>query len=952
MLGRAPKSASLLLAACVFWAGQSLRSESAERSIDAAQPLATGSLLGRETKLTASDAAALDFFGEPVAISGDTLVTGAQGDDDAAPSSGSAYVFRRGSTAWSVEAKLTASDAAENDFFGHSVAISGDTIVVGADLDGDAGDFSGSAYVFQRSGTAWNEEAKLTAGDAAADDRFGESVAISGDTVVVGAWFNDDADVDSGSAYVFQRNGTDWSQQAKLTPSDAAASDLFGVSVAISGDTVVVGAWLDDDAGADSGSAYVFQRSGTAWSEQAKLTASDAAAGDVFGVSVAISGDTVVVGAYGNDDAGPDSGSAYVFQRSGTAWSEQAKLTAGNAAEGDLFGRSVSVGGDIAVVGAVGEDVAGPDSGSAYVFRRNGTAWWSEQAKLTASDAAAEDLFGRSVAVSGDTVVAGAVGGSDAGLQSGSAYVFEVFGFLDHVEVDDDFRTVALPATFADPVVIAGPPTFHGKEPGVVRLRQVTGDSFQARFQEWPYLDGVHLREDLPYLVIEAGRHVMPDGSIWEAGTFPLGGTGLFQTESFSEAFPGRPALFLTGQTFRGLAAVIVRARNVTATGFDAAQFEQESQMGSGHSTEEVGYLAVYSTAGSGSVPLLGGPTAAGAEVRALPYLVRFPTVNQRFTPVLGWTLKVEEEKSQDAERVHAGETLAVLALGTQLFAQDVSTNDPDTAALRRLVPAFGAPLEWGTVDGVTDAWTTVPLARHYLNPVVVARPVSARGPDPGVIRLRNVTGNAFDLRYQEWNYLGGTHSTEERVFYMVAEAGSHDLDGLLVEAGTLDTDRLLGDGFETVGFAAAFADRPAVFSAVQTDAGGDTVTTRLADVTALGFSVTMQEEEAGVGVQESETLGWIAIERGATTTTDGRDIVVFDGTVRSLATTIPFGQRFNRPFPVLLGDIATTRGSDPVFLRYRNLTPRSVQLFLQEEQSFDAETSHGTERISIFVAE
>ncbi len=210
-------------------------------------------------------------------------------------------------------AKLTSGDAATNDEFGYSVAISGDTAVVGAPYDDDAGSDSGSAYVFVRSGASWSQQAKLTAGDAAAGDEFGYSVAISGDTAMVGAYADDDGGSESGSAYVFVRSGASWSQQAKLTAGDAAADDWFGFSVAISGDTAVAGANGDDDAGAYSGSAYVFVRSGASWSQQTKLTAGDAAADNEFGYSVAISGDTAVVGAHLDDDGGSDSGSAYAF---------------------------------------------------------------------------------------------------------------------------------------------------------------------------------------------------------------------------------------------------------------------------------------------------------------------------------------------------------------------------------------------------------------------------------------------------------------------------------------------------------------------------------------------------------------------------------------------------------------------------------------------------------------
>ncbi|MCH7984763.1 MAG: hypothetical protein IIC28_12430, partial [Chloroflexi bacterium] len=231
-----------------------------------------------------------------------------------------------------------------------------------------AGPWGGHASAGTTVGALQTELAKLTAGEATAGDQFGDSAAIDGETAVFGSKFDDDAGSDSGTASVFVRNGTSWSLQQKLAASDAAAGDTFGNSVAISGDTVVVGAPLDSDAGTDSGSAYVFVRSGTSWSQQAKLTAGDAAAGDFFGVSVAISGDTVVVGAPFDADAGADSGSAYVFVRSGTTWSQQAKLTAGDAAAGDQFGCSVAISGDTVVAGTPFDDDAGTDSGSAYVF--------------------------------------------------------------------------------------------------------------------------------------------------------------------------------------------------------------------------------------------------------------------------------------------------------------------------------------------------------------------------------------------------------------------------------------------------------------------------------------------------------------------------------------------------------------------------------------------------------
>ena len=393
--------------------------------IAAAASFSVFAAFSEQAKLTANDGATFDFFGWSVDISGDTALVGAPqfGPQVTGVGPGAAYVYVRSGTTWTQQAKLTASDGAVGDFAGISVAISGDTALVGASSADDAGIASGAAYVFVRSGTIWTEQAKLVPGDAATGDLVGFSVDLSGDTAVVAARGDDDAGNFSGSAYVFVRTGTTWTQQAKLTASDAAGFDFFGSAVAISGDTIVAGALGDDDAGSVSGSAYVFVRSGTSWTEQAKLTASDGAAVDIFGSSVAINGDTAIAGARLHDDAGTNSGSAYVFVRSGTTWTEQTKLVPSDAAANDFFGFLVAISGDTAVVGAPLDDDDGSSSGSAYFFERTGSTW-TEQSKLTTSDAASNDQFGWSVAITGDTAVVGAVTDDDGGDDSGSAYVF------------------------------------------------------------------------------------------------------------------------------------------------------------------------------------------------------------------------------------------------------------------------------------------------------------------------------------------------------------------------------------------------------------------------------------------------------------------------------------------------------------------------------------------------
>jgi hypothetical protein len=357
-----------------------------------------------ETKLTASNALS---FGHDVAISGDTAIVGAPLDGG-----GSAYVFVRNGGMWSQQQKLIASDAESADLFGDSVAISGDLAVVGASRD-DPPNFSGSAYVFVRAAGVWTQEQKLLASDRSAGDEFGISVAIDGETIVVGA---DTSGSFSGSAYVFVRNGGMWTEQQKLTAADAPVGALFGSSVAISGDTAVIGARLDGTLGFDAGSADVFVRSGAAWSQQQKLIANDAAFDSQFGNSVAISGDRALVGAFRADAPASNSGSAYLFVRSGSAWAQEQKLIASDAAADQGFGFFVDVDGDIAVIGSYLPIVPG-QLGSAYAFIRSAGTWIQQQ-KIVSSDIQPGDGFGISVALSDTTLVVGSV-------DPGAAYVFE-----------------------------------------------------------------------------------------------------------------------------------------------------------------------------------------------------------------------------------------------------------------------------------------------------------------------------------------------------------------------------------------------------------------------------------------------------------------------------------------------------------------------------------------------
>jgi hypothetical protein len=368
-------------------------------------------VLNEIQKILPSDGEADDEFGHSVSISGDRAIVGAYSNDD----NGSAYVYERDGTGnWVEVDELTASDGESGDEFGISVSISGDRAIVGARVDDD----NGSAYIYERDVTGnWVQVDKLTASDGEAGANFGISVSISGDKAIVGAYVDDD----NGSAYVFERDGMgDWVEVEKLTASDGASSDYFGWSVSVNGDRAIVGAYGDDDNDPpESGSAYVFERDVMGdWVEVEKLTASDAARRDFFGYSVSISGDKAIVGAHGDDF----SGSAYIFERDGTGdWVEVDKLMASDGSFGDNFGWGVSVYGERAIVGARLDNA----KGSAYVFERDETGDWGEVEKLKASDGASGDDFGFSVSVYGDRAIVGARWDVDNGVKSGSAYIFE-----------------------------------------------------------------------------------------------------------------------------------------------------------------------------------------------------------------------------------------------------------------------------------------------------------------------------------------------------------------------------------------------------------------------------------------------------------------------------------------------------------------------------------------------
>jgi hypothetical protein len=370
-----------------------------------------------EQKITASDAATNDYFGHSVSISGDYAIVGAS-------QKGEVDVFLRNTSTgtWFEQQKLTSGTS--GDSFGIAVAIDGDYAVIGATGDGGGGIAAGAAYIFKRDGTtgSWSQQQKIVSTDIAAYDSFGNSVAISGDYAFVGCRYDDDDGNGSGSVYVFSRSGTNWTQHSKLKATDASENAEFGTSVSVSGDYTIFGAARENSY---VGSAYIFKYNGTSWLEHQKLTASDTPSGNSnrFGWSVSISGDYAIVGAqYGDADVA-DTGAAYIYTRDSSTglWGSEQKITASDAAASDQFGLSVSIDGDYAIVGAlVGDSTIATNSGVAYIFKRDGTSW-SEQAKLTASDAAANDEYGTSVAIDNGHAIVGAI---KKNSYTGAAYIY------------------------------------------------------------------------------------------------------------------------------------------------------------------------------------------------------------------------------------------------------------------------------------------------------------------------------------------------------------------------------------------------------------------------------------------------------------------------------------------------------------------------------------------------
>ena len=364
---------------------------------------------------------------------GGTIIVGAHRNDTGGTNNGAAYIFTLSGSTWSQQAQIQASDAESMDHFGYSVDISenGNTAIVGSWNEDTTASNAGAAYIFTRSGTSWSQQAKIQHSGATQNDNFGSAVSITndGNMAIIAASAREDQVnyISSGAAYIFTRSGTSWSQQAELFPSNPTSSDEFGWNVSISksdGNTAIVGSPLEDTGVSNAGSAYIYTRSGTSWSQQAQIQASDRGSSDNFGRSVSISddGNTAIIGSPYEDSGTTNTGAAYIFTRSGTTWSQQAKIQASDLPGGGQFGISVDIKGDGDTV-AVGAQNANNGAGYAYIFTRSGSSW-TQEVKIQASNAGPSDQFGCSIAISESSVVVGAYSEDTTADESGSAYIF------------------------------------------------------------------------------------------------------------------------------------------------------------------------------------------------------------------------------------------------------------------------------------------------------------------------------------------------------------------------------------------------------------------------------------------------------------------------------------------------------------------------------------------------
>jgi hypothetical protein len=521
------------------------------------------------------------------------------------------------------------------------------------------------------------------------------------------------------------------------------------------------------------------------------------------------------------------------------------------------------------------------------------------------------------------------------------------------------WQSVAFTRSYRDPVVVMGPPSYNGGHPSTARVRNVTSTGFQFQIDEWDYLDGGHTTETIGYLVVEAGRHMLEDGTQLMAGE--LSATHDWQSVELPNLV-GTPVVLAQVTSRAEPSAVTTRLRNVTGTGFEVRLQEEEANDGY-HAAETVSYVAVQTAIGVTA----GLPFQVGLTSDSVQHTVTTVTFSQAFDapPVFlanlqtadggdpaalryrslsktGGTVFIEEDQSQDSEQNHTTEAAGYFALQAGLIgAPAAGTNTvPQPPSL-----PVGESGSVTVTQANASTWQTVSFARHYADPVVVMGPISFRGEHPATVRVRGVTPTGFQFQVDEWDYLDGGH-TAETVGYLVVDAGTHTLAaGTRLAAGTTTASHawrnvVLPD----------LAGTPVVLSQVTSRVEASAVTTRLRDVTGSGFRLRVQEQQAGNGRHAAEQVSYVAVEAAAGVTGGVKfRSGLTPNNVRHTPANVTFGQSFETP-PVFLANIQTTDGGDPAALRYLSLARKRATIFVEEERSRDNETNHTTEVVGYFA--
>ncbi|MCM8538320.1 MAG: InlB B-repeat-containing protein [Lentisphaeraceae bacterium] len=505
------------------------------------------------------------------------------------------------------------------------------------------------------------------------------------------------------------------------------------------------------------------------------------------------------------------------------------------------------------------------------------------------------------------------------------------------VTTNHSWKTVNLSKTFTNPIVVAGPPTFNGADPSVVRIQNVTANSFQIRIQEWNYKDGGHTNEQIQYIVVEAGSHTLASGQIIEAGTLSAQDS-IYVTQNFTGSFGQSPVVLTSVASENEADCVTTRVRNIGTSTFQVRLQEQEINPVD-HAAETVNYIAISTgefilDGSSLKVASQGAIDDVWANIDSTGYtdfIAGFQTTNggdtgaMRRRGTVGTNLEIflEEEKSKDDELGHIDETVGYI--------------------LRKDAPAPAGPtVEFGSIT-VDHVFKAVSFSKTFVDPVVILGPPEYNGGNESVVRAQNVSSTGFEVRVQEWDYLDGSH-TNERIDYVVMERGTHTLtDGRIIEVGSTD---LTNTGYSTVNFQNTQPATPIILSSIQTNGDAAAVTRRLRNINTTSFEVKLQEEEAADGTHGTETVAYIIIPAGQYEL-DGETFTVGSQAGVDEVWDAVSSTGFTR----FIATFQTVAGNDTGDMRMRGAIGTNLEIYFEEEQSANSEKAHANETAGFILA-